>query len=44
MTESQDENNIYINDKEEYMEDDLITYLEEKRVDKKVSFKLYISL
>ena len=44
MTESEDNNDIYISDKEEFKEDKLITYLKEKRVNKKVSFKLYISL
>jgi hypothetical protein len=38
MADSDDEDNIYISDKEEFKEDELITYLEEKRVDKKVSF------
>ena len=42
MADSDDEDNIYIS--EDFQEDELITYLEEKRVDKKVSFKLYISL
>jgi hypothetical protein len=42
MADSDDEDNIYIS--EDFQEDELITYLEEKRVDKKVSFKLYIYL
>jgi hypothetical protein len=42
MIKSDDKDNIYIN--EDFKEDELITYLKEKRVDKKVSFKLYISL
>ena len=42
MTDSDDEDNIYIS--EDFQEDELITYLKEKRVDKKVSFKLYIYL
>jgi len=42
MADSDDEDNIYIS--EDFQEDKLITYLEEKRVNKKVSFKLYIYL
>jgi hypothetical protein len=42
MADSDNEDNIYIS--EDFQEDELITYLEEKRVDKKVSFKLYIYL
>ena len=42
MADSDNENNIYIS--EDFQEDKLIIYLEEKRVDKKVSFKLYIYL
>ena len=44
MAESEDEDDIYISDKEEFEENELITYLKEKRVNKKVSFKLYIFL
>ena len=33
---NKDELNIYINNQEDIIEDELITYLEEKRVDKKV--------
>jgi hypothetical protein len=40
MAESEDDNNIYISNKEEFKEDELITYLKEKRVNKKVSFLL----
>ncbi len=42
MADSDNEDNIYIS--EDFQEDELITYLKEKRVDKKVSFKLYIYL
>jgi hypothetical protein len=42
MADSDNEDDIYISNKEEFKEDELITYLEEKRVDKKVSFKLYL--
>jgi hypothetical protein len=42
MADSDDEDNIYIS--EDFQEDELITYLKEKRVNKKVSFKLYIYL
>jgi hypothetical protein len=42
MADSNDEDNIYIS--EDFQEDELITYLKEKRVNKKVSFKLYIYL
>jgi hypothetical protein len=42
MTESDNKDNIYIS--KDFKEDELITYLKEKRVNKKVSFKLYISL
>ena len=44
MADSDDEDDIYISNKEKYKEDELITYLKEKRVNKKVSFKLYILL
>jgi replicative DNA helicase len=37
LAESDDDDNIYISDKENIIEDELITYLEEKRTDKKVS-------
>jgi hypothetical protein len=37
----EDELNIYINNQEDKIEDELITYLEEKRVDKKV-YKIYL--
>ena len=42
MADSDNEDNIYIS--EDFQEDELITYLKEKRVNKKVSFKLYIYL
>jgi hypothetical protein len=42
MADSDDEDNIYIS--EDFQEDELITYLKEKRVNKKISFKLYIYL
>jgi hypothetical protein len=37
MADSDDEDNIYISNQADTIEDELITYLEEKRVDKKVS-------
>ena len=37
IAESDNNDDIYISDKENIIEDELITYLEEKRVDKKVS-------
>ena len=37
ISESNNNSNIYISNKENIIEDELITYLEEKRVDKKVS-------
>ena len=42
MADSDNEDDIYISDKEEFKEDELITYLKEKRVNKKVSFKLFL--
>ena len=36
-----DELGIYINNQEDIIEDELITYLEEKRVDKKV-YKIHL--
>jgi len=45
LSESDDEDDIYISDKENIIEDELILYLEEKQADKKVSlfFTLYSS-
>jgi hypothetical protein len=37
----EDELNIYINNQDDKVEDELITYLEEKRADKKVC-KIYL--
>jgi hypothetical protein len=37
IAESDDDDDIYISNKENFIEDELITYLEEKQVDKKVS-------
>ena len=42
IIESDNKNNIYIN--EDFKENELIIYLKEKRINKKVNFKLYISL
>jgi hypothetical protein len=44
MADSDDEDDIYISNKEEFKEDELITYLKEKRVNKKISFKLFLFL
>ncbi len=43
IAESKDEDNMYISNNDEFEEVELITYLEEKRADKKVNF-IYISL
>jgi hypothetical protein len=37
MANSNDKDDIYISNQADTIEDELITYLEEKRVDKKVS-------
>ena len=37
IAESDDDDDIFISDMENIIEDELVTYLEEKRVDKKVS-------
>jgi hypothetical protein len=37
IAESDDDDDIYISDKENIIEDELVTYLEEKHIDKKVS-------
>jgi hypothetical protein len=36
-SENKDEDDIYINNKEDYIKDELISYLNEKRADKKIS-------
>ena len=37
IAESDDDDDIYISDKENIIEDELVTYLKEKRINKKVS-------
>ena len=37
IAESNNSNDIYISDKENIIEDELVTYLKEKRINKKVS-------
>jgi hypothetical protein len=43
ISESESDDDIYISDKENIIEDELITYLEKKQADKKVSLP-FISL
>jgi hypothetical protein len=37
MAESDDNNDIYINQQDDFIKNELITYLENKKIDKKIS-------